>query len=81
FYVARPALKAPKGFAYPGWVMNALGGIPATIDPMVLTAARTVALTALRLLEDGEARDKAKDEFIRRTSGGIGGSNWIAPLC
>ncbi|WP_204307877.1 hypothetical protein, partial [Klebsiella pneumoniae] len=48
---------------------------------MVLTAARTVALTALRLLEDGEARDKAKDEFIRRTGGGIGGSNWIAPLC
>lgn len=81
FYVARPALKAPKGFAYPGWVMNALGGIPATIDPMVLTAARTVALTALRLLEDGGARDKAKDEFIQRTGGGIGGSNWIAPLC
>ncbi|MCO4318253.1 amidohydrolase [Phyllobacterium sp. 21LDTY02-6] len=81
FYVARPALKAPKGFVYPGWVMNALGGMPETIDPMVNVAARTVALAALRLLEDGSARDRAMDEFIRRTGGGIGGSEWIAPLC
>ncbi len=40
FYVARPALRAPAGQAYPAWVMNALGGIPATIDPMVQTAAK-----------------------------------------
>jgi N-dimethylarginine dimethylaminohydrolase len=52
FYVARPALKAPPGYAYPTWAMNALGGIPATIDPMVLCAAKTVALTALRLIQD-----------------------------
>jgi aminobenzoyl-glutamate utilization protein B len=32
FYVARPALKAPPSHAYPSWAMNALGGIPATID-------------------------------------------------
>jgi len=80
-YIARPALKAPAGFAYPGWVMNALGGIAETIDPMVVCAAKTVALAALRLLEDGQAREAARREFIERTGGGIGGSRWIAPLC
>jgi len=95
FYIARAALKAPMGakapdseegrptppgFRYPAWVANALGGIPATIDPMVTTAAKTVALTALRLLEDKHARDAAKEEFVARTGGGVGGDRWIAPL-
>ena len=81
FYVARPALKAPDGFAYPSWVMNALGGIAATIDPMVTCAAKTVALTALRLIEDKAAREDARREFVERTGGGIGGERWMAPLC
>ncbi len=81
FYIARPALKAPIGKSYPSWVMNALGGIPATIDPMVTTASKVLALSALRLLEDGSARKAAMDEFKTRTGGGIGGSQWIAPLC
>jgi aminobenzoyl-glutamate utilization protein B len=81
FYVARPALKAPAGFRYPAWVANALGGIALTIDPMVVTAAKTVALTALRLLEDEGARAAARREFVERTGGGVGGSKWIAPLC
>ena len=82
FYIARPALKAPRRLSpIPSWVMNALGGIPATIDPMVICAAKTIALSALRLLEDKAARDAAMDEFIERTGGGIGGDNWIAPLC
>ena len=81
FYVARPALKAHGGAPYPAWVMNALGGIPATIDPMVQTAASVLACSALRLLEDKAARDAAMDEFKTRTGGGIGGSNWQAPLC
>src|SRR5690606_32328550 len=55
FYIARPALRAPAGYAYPNWVMNALGGIPATIDPMVLSAAKVLAASALRLFEDGSA--------------------------
>ncbi len=80
-YVARPALRAPNGFAYPSWAMNALGGIPETIDPTVTCASKTVALTALRLLEDAGARRAAKDEFVRRTGGGIGGEKWVAPLC
>ncbi|WP_189522145.1 MULTISPECIES: amidohydrolase [unclassified Mesorhizobium] len=81
FYVARPALRSANGHAFPAWVMNALGGIPATIDPMVICAAKTVALAALHLLEDKTARDEAMNEFTTRTGGGIGGSNWIAPLC
>ena len=82
FYIARPALKAqPGGGAYPAWVMNALGGIPATIDPMVQTAAKVLALSALRLLEDPGARDAAMAEFRTRTGGGVGGTDWTAPLC
>ena len=82
FYVARPALKAVAGqAAYPAWVMNALGGIPATIDPMVQTAAKVLALSALRILEDKPSRDAAMAEFVSRTGGGIGGTNWTAPLC
>ncbi|MDQ0314131.1 amidohydrolase [Amorphus orientalis] len=81
FYVGRPALKAPEGFAYPAWVMNALGGIPATIDPMVACAARILTLSALELLENPDAREAARTEFEERTGGGIGGSRWTAPLC
>jgi aminobenzoyl-glutamate utilization protein B len=61
--------------------MNALGGIPATIDPMVQTAARILALSALRLLEDKPARDAAMAEFVERTGGGVGGTTWTPPLC
>ena len=81
FYVARPTLKAINGQPYPAWVMNALGGIPATIDPMVRTAAKILAVAALRLMEDKTARESAMDEFKQRTSGGIGGKTWMAPLC
>ena len=81
FYVARPALRSAGGRAYPAWVMNALGGIPATIGPMVQTAAKILALSAMRLLQDPVAREAAMAEFKARTGGGIGGTNWTAPLC
>ncbi len=80
-YVARPMLKAPAGYSYPDWAMNALGGIPATIDPMLSAASKTVALSLLRLLEDKDVRNAAREEFNQRTGGGIGGDQWIAPLC
>lgn len=78
FYIARPAL---AGGPYPGWAMNALGGMRQTIDPMVQTAAQVLAVSALRLLEDKDARDAARSEFEDRTGGGIGGTDWMAPLC
>lgn len=81
FYVARPALKSAAGQAYPAWVMNAMGGIPALIDPMIRTAAQILALSALRLLEDPQARRAAMNEFEQRTGGGVGGTDWMRPLC
>jgi aminobenzoyl-glutamate utilization protein B len=81
FYVGRPALRAPKGFAYPHWVMNALGAIPQTIDPMIATAAKTIAGTILDLLTDATILSRAKREFVERTGGGIGGDRWLKPWC
>jgi aminobenzoyl-glutamate utilization protein B len=48
---------------------------------MVQTAARVLAHSALRLLQDKAARDAAMAEFKERTGGGVGGDSWIAPLC
>src|SRR5699024_6669 len=79
-YIARPSPAAPPGFAYPNWAMNALGGISETIDPMVLCASKTVALTMIRLLTDKDVRQKAWQEFEQRTGGGIKGEQWIPPL-
>ena len=73
FYIARPAL---RGGPYPAWAMNALGGIPATIDPMVQVAAKVLACSALRLLEDGDARASTMEEFTRRKT-----QDDTPPLC
>jgi len=81
FYIARPTLKNTTSTAHPAWVMNALGGIAETIDPMLCTASKVLALSALRILEDSDVRNAAMEEFNTRTKGGIGGSDWIAPLC
>lgn len=76
FYVSRPALKAPEGgAAYPAWVMNALGGIPETIDPTIITTGKTMALTMLELLRSPEKLDQAKAEFDRRRT-----ENPVPPL-
>ena len=80
FYIARPMLKAPAGFAYPGWAMNALGGLRACIDPMIRSAAKSIAGTLVDLMTRPELLEAAKAEFRQRTGGGIGGTQWIAPL-
>jgi aminobenzoyl-glutamate utilization protein B len=80
-YIGRPMLKGPPGYRYPAWAMNALGGIPETIDPTTLCAAKAIGLTVVDLLSDSEALAAANREFETRTGGGIGGKNWIAPLC
>ena len=81
-YIARPALASPRpGFHYPAWVMNALGGIRETIDPMINCAATTIGLTVVDLLTQAELVSAARDEFEKRTGGGINGDHWIPPLC
>ena len=57
--------------------MNAMGGIPALIDPMIKTAAKTLALSALRVLEDQQLRSAAYAEFERRKKE----NGDIPPLC
>ena len=82
FYVGRPALAPrPDGAAYPAWVMNALGGLAPCIDPMIETAAKTMAGTIIDLVQQPELLARAGAEFRARTGGGIGGDRWLAPLC
>ena len=78
--VGRCTLKAPEGYDYPGWSWNALGGYPATIDPTIVCAAKTIAATAIDLMTRPDELRKARDEFEARTGGGIGGSAWVPPL-
>ena len=80
-YIGRPMLAPTEGFSFPDWVMNALGGIPETIDPMIITAAKTIGLSFVKMLANPEVIKKAKDEFEMRTGGGKNGSKWIEPLC
>jgi aminobenzoyl-glutamate utilization protein B len=68
FYIGRATLDGPPGYAYPEWAMNALGGIPATIDPTVRSAGRTIAATILDLLTDAEGLARARREFDERKS-------------
>lgn len=81
FYVGRPTLAAPAGVALPDWPANALGGIPETIDPMIVCAAKTIACSVLELMSNTALRETAMLEFKDRTGGGIGGTEWLAPLC
>jgi aminobenzoyl-glutamate utilization protein B len=78
--VGRPMLTAPPGFTYPAWVNNALGGIPATIDPTIRSAAKAIGATLVDLLTDAPLLADARTEFVERTGGGIGGKHWQAPL-
>lgn len=79
-YVGRPTLKAPPGYRYPEWTRYAMGGMPACIDPMWLTAGKVIGATIVDLLTDGTSLAKAQAEFRERTGGGIGGERWVAPL-
>jgi aminobenzoyl-glutamate utilization protein B len=77
----RPRLRPPsEGYEYPAWVNNALGGLPAAIDPGIFLGAKTIAGTLLDLLMAPEVLRGAQDEFKERTGGGVGGSKWVGPL-
>jgi aminobenzoyl-glutamate utilization protein B len=77
----RPRLRPPTpGYAYPNWAYNALGGLPAAVDPGMFVAARTMALTMLDLATQPEVLAAAQAEFRERTGGGVGGAHWVGPL-
>jgi aminobenzoyl-glutamate utilization protein B len=81
FHTARPRPRPPQpGYLYPAWVHNALGGVPACINPSIFVAGNTIAATLVDLLRSPAARQRAQDEFRPRTGGGIGGSQWVTPL-
>lgn len=77
----RPRLRPPtESYEYPGWVNNALGGLPAAINPGIFLGAKSIAGTLIDLLTSPELLRRAQDEFKERTGGGVGGSKWVAPL-
>lgn len=77
----RPRLRPPSaGYEYPAWVSNALGGLPAAINPGIFLGAKTIAGTLIDLLTVPEVLARAQSEFKERTGGGVGGSKWVAPL-
>jgi aminobenzoyl-glutamate utilization protein B len=77
----RPRLRPPNvGYEYPAWVHNALGGLPAAINPGIFLGAKTIAATLIDLLTSPEILERAQSEFKERTGGGIGGAEWVAPL-
>ncbi len=77
----RPRLKPPNdSYEYPAWVNNAMGGLPAAINPGMFFGAKTIAATLIDLLTVPEHLKRAQDEFKQRTGGGVGGSQWVAPL-
>ena len=75
-YIGRPMLKAPAGFRYPNWIMNALGGIKQTINPTIFCAAKTVGASMLDLIVDSELRKEAWREFQNRIE-----QQYSPPLC
>jgi aminobenzoyl-glutamate utilization protein B len=77
----RPRLRPPNaGYEYPAWVHNALGGLPAAINPGIFLGAKTIAATLIDFLTSPEVLERAQSEFRDRTGGGVGGSQWVAPL-
>ncbi|MBI2720490.1 MAG: amidohydrolase [Rhizobiales bacterium] len=76
FYVGRAALKAPAGYTYPDWALNALGGIASCIDPTIDTAGKTVAATILDLMIDKAALIRAQEEFRTRREAAVDPAPW-----
>ncbi|MDA8051839.1 MAG: amidohydrolase [Rhodospirillales bacterium] len=80
-FTMRPTLRPPEpAYAYPAWTANALGGFSAAIDPGMFLAGRTIAVTFLDLATRPEVLAAARAEFFARTGGGVGGTQWCAPL-
>jgi hypothetical protein len=77
----RPRLRPPSAdYEYPAWAHNALGGLPAAINPGIFLGGKTIAATLLDLLTEPTLLQQAQNEFREHTGGGIGGTKWTAPL-
>lgn len=77
----RPRLQPPDpDYRYPRWAYNALGGVSSVIDPGMFVASKAIAGTLVDLLVNPEELERATEEFVDRTGGGIGGSEWVGPL-
>jgi aminobenzoyl-glutamate utilization protein B len=57
-----------------------MNGYSACVNPGIITAAKTIGATIIDLVTHPEQLAKADEEFVERTGGGVGGSNWVPPL-
>ena len=73
-------MKDSPNHVYPMWAWNALGGKRECIDPTIYSAGKTIGYTIIDLMTCPEKLAAAKEEFVERTGGGVGGTKWLAPL-
>ena len=80
-YTANAMLRNPDpDKLLPPWVRWAMNGYTHCIEPGIVTAAKTMGITIVDLLINPSGLAKAKEEFVERTGGGIGGSKWVPPI-
>jgi aminobenzoyl-glutamate utilization protein B len=80
-YTANATLMNPDpNKPLPSWARWAMNGHSPCIDPGIITAAKTLGATMVEILTNPSGLAKAKDEFNKRTGGGIGGSKWVPPI-
>ena len=79
---ARPRLRVPDAnYEYPMWSYNALGGLPAAIDPGMFVAGKTMALTLIDLAAEARparSREGRMARAYRRRHRRQ--SHWVPPL-
>src|SRR5262249_58231257 len=76
----RPRLRPPTlDYESPAWTHNALGGLPAAINPGIFLGAKAIAAIFPDLLTEPPLLKQAQDEFGDRTGGGVGGTQWGGP--
>jgi len=80
-YTANAVLERPDPeYTYPVWARYAMNGYAACVDPGMICAAKTIGATIVDLVTNPSDLAAAKQEFVERTGGGIGGSKWVPPL-
>ena len=80
-YTANAVLERPDPeYTYPDWARYAMNGYAACVNPSIICAAKTIGATIVDLITKPSDLFAAKQEFVERTGGGIGGSKWIPPL-